>query len=568
MEVALEAHLPTYSGGLGVLAGDSLRAAADLCLPVVGVTLAHREGYFRQALDADGRQTESPDPWAPEERLEELGSRVEVILRGRPVQVRAWVYRVAGTSGCEVPVYLLDTDLPENSDEDRALTDHLYGGDRSYRLLQEAILGIGGVRMLRAAGHDRIHTYHLNEGHSALLCLALLEEKVGERGLANATVRQERTVRSRCVFTTHTPVPAGHDRFEMGLVHHVLGEDFARAAEGRGTEEGGELNMSRLALYFSRWNNAVAYRHGEVSREMFPDHPIHAITNGVHVPTWTAPSFAELYDRSVTGWRSDPAQLRHAATLPLHEIRNAHVAAKARLVAEVAKRTSRHLDPDVFTLAFARRATPYKRADLLLSDPGRLAAIARAAGGLQILYAGKAHPRDEGGKTLIRRIHEVAAELGDDVPLVYLPDYDMELGALLAAGVDLWVNTPEKPKEASGTSGMKACLNGVPNLSVLDGWWVEGYHHDNGWGFGEHTQSDAEDAGVLYHLLETEVIPRFFERDEDGIPQEWVTAMKHSIMTAIPGFSTQRMMVDYAEKAYLPLAAQSKASPPRRGAKR
>jgi glycogen phosphorylase len=549
MEIALEAGLPTYSGGLGVLAGDSLRSAADLCLPVVGVTLAHREGYFRQTLDAAGRQTESPDPWVPEERLEELGPRVEVTLRGRPVRVRAWVYRLVGATGCEVPVYLLDTNLPENHDEDRALTDHLYGGDRSYRLMQEAILGIGGIRMLRAARHDRIHTYHLNEGHSALLCLALLEEKAGSRGVASATGRQEGAVRSRCVFTTHTPVPAGHDRFERDLVEEVLGEEWARAADGRGTEEGGVLNLSRLALHFSRWSNAVAYRHGEISREMFPDHAIHAITNGVHVPTWTSPSFAELYDRCLSGWRSDPMQLRHAATLPLNEIRNAHVAAKARLLAEVARRCDRHLDPAVFTLAFARRATPYKRADLLLSDPERLAEVAARAGGLQILYAGKAHPRDEGGKMLIRRIHELAEELGDDVPLVYLPNYDMELGGLLSAGVDVWLNTPEKPKEASGTSGMKACLNGVPNLSVLDGWWLEGHVEGvTGWSIDHDWRTPAdreEETEALYDKLENVILPLYYD-DPDGFD----SVRRHAIALNGGHFSTRRMMLQYATDAY------------------
>jgi starch phosphorylase len=550
MEIALEPHLPTYSGGLGVLAGDSLRAAADLCLPMVGVTLVHREGYFRQSLDVSGRQTESPDPWVPEDRLKELGPRVTVELCGRPVRVRAWVYTVRGDTGCEVPVYMLDTDLPENGDEDRALTDHLYGGDRQYRLMQEAILGIGGVRMLRAAGHDRIHTYHLNEGHSALLALALLDERSGNRGVANATSRQERAVRARCVFTTHTPVPAGHDRFEMGLVQLVLGEELAGAVIGRGTEDGtGVLNLSNLALHFSRWSNAVAYRHGAVSREMFPGHVIQAITNGVHVPTWTCPSFARLFDERVPGWRLDPMQLRHAITLPLEEVRAAHQAAKLRLLDEVLHRTGRRLKPDVFTLGFARRATPYKRADLLLSEPQRLAELAQSAGGMQLLYAGKAHPRDEGGKALIRRIFEVADSLKADVPLVYLQNYDMELGGLLTAGVDVWLNTPEKPKEASGTSGMKACLNGVPNLSVLDGWWVEGHVEGyTGWALDEDwTDPPDRDAEIetLYRKLEDVILPLFY-RDPEGFDR----ARRGAIALNGGHFSTRRMMLQYATEAY------------------
>jgi starch phosphorylase len=550
MEIALESQLPTYSGGLGVLAGDSLRAAADLCLPMVGVTLVHREGYFRQSLDVTGRQTESPDPWAPEDRLQELGPRVQVTLGGHPVQIRAWVYTIRGDSGCEVPVYLLDTDMPENRDEDRALTDHLYGGDRKYRLLQEAVLGIGGVRMLRAAGHDRIHTFHLNEGHSALLSLALLEERTGSRGIGTANQRQQQAVKARCVFTTHTPVPAGHDRFEMGIVQEVLGEDFARAVEGRGTErDTGMLNMSELALFFSRWSNAVAFRHGEVSREMFPGHAIQAITNGVHVPTWTCPSFAELFDRNLPGWRADPIQLRHAVTLPLEAVREAHAAAKSRLLAAVMRRTGRRLDPDVFTLVFARRATPYKRADMLLSDPKRLAAIARRAGGLQLLYAGKAHPRDEGGKALIRRIFEVAETIKNDVPLVYLPNYDMMLGGLLSSGADVWLNTPEKPKEASGTSGMKASLNGVPNLSVLDGWWVEGHVEGvTGWALDEdwtHPADREVETEILYGKLENVVLPMFYKQ-----PEEFDRMRRSAIALNGGHFTSRRMMLQYATEAY------------------
>ena len=548
MEVGLESHLPTYSGGLGVLAGDSLRAAADIRLPLVGVTLAHREGYFRQELDATGRQAESPDPWNPEDHLEEVGPRVALELMGRQVHIRGWRYVVRGAAGGEVPVYLLDTDLPENEDEDRALTDHLYGGDRRYRLQQEAVLGIGGIRFLRAAGHRKIHTYHLNEGHSALLCLALLEERAGVRGLARATARNERAVRERCVFTTHTPVPAGHDRFEMPVVREVLGEEYALAVEGRGTE-GGFLNMSELAFHFSRWSNGVAYRHGQISRAMFPGRTIGAITNGVHVRTWTAPSMAELFDRHLTGWRQDPMQLRHAAALPLDELRQAHAAAKARLLDEVGLRTGVDLSPEAFTLGFARRATPYKRADLLLSDPARLARIARRGGGMQVLYAGKAHPRDEGGKHLIRTIHHVAEKLARDVKVVYIPGYDMELGGLMTAGVDVWLNNPEKPKEASGTSGMKACLNGVPNLSVLDGWWIEGHVEGvTGWSLDEDwTDPDdrAAEADTLYRKLEAVILPLYY-----GDPEGFARVRRGAIAVNGGHFSTRRMMLQYATDAY------------------
>jgi starch phosphorylase len=549
MEIALDRRIPTYSGGLGILAGDSLRAAADLYLPLIGVTLAHREGYFRQELDASGRQSESPDPWDPAQHAEETGVRVVVEIEGRPVQVRAWEYLVRGATGGQVPVYLLDTDLPENTDNDRALTDHLYGGDRRYRLKQEAILGIGGIRVLRALGHTRLHTYHLNEGHSALLCLALLEGRAGAKGIEHATARHEEAVRERCVFTTHTPVPAGHDRFEPAMVEEILGPAFARAAQGRGTEEGGVLNMSRLGLHFSRWSNAVAFSHGEVSRAMFPGLTIRVITNGVHVPTWTSPAMADLFDRFLPGWRADPAQLRHAVAIPLEVVRAAHQSSKAALLEEVERRTGRRLDPALLTVAFARRATSYKRADLILNDPARLVDMAERAGGFQLLFAGKAHPRDEGGKALIRRIREVARGLGDDVPLVYLPNYDMELAAFLVAGADVWLNTPEKPKEASGTSGMKACLNGVPNLSVLDGWWVEGHLEGvTGWSLDEDWRDppsrDAE-TEMLYHKLENVILPLYY-----GNPTGFDRMRRSAIALNGSYFSTRRMMIQYATDAY------------------
>jgi starch phosphorylase len=352
------------------------------------------------------------------------------------------------------------------------------------------------------------------------------------------------------VFTTHTPVPAGHDRFELSIVSDVLGDDLARAVVGRGTEKTtGLLNLSELALFFSRWSNAVAYRHGEVSREMFPGHAIQAITNGVHVPTWTSPAMAALFDKHLLGWRSDPIQLRHAATLPLAEVRAAHAAAKARLLAEVARRTGRRLDPEVLTLGFARRATPYKRADLLLSDPRRLASIARATGGLQILFAGKAHPRDEGGKALIRRIYEVAAGLQGSLPLIYLENYDMELGGLLTAGVDVWLNTPEKPQEASGTSGMKACLNGVPNLSVLDGWWVEGHVEGvTGWSLDEdwsHPPDRDAETKTLYKKLEKVVLPMYYKH-----PVDFDRLRRSAIALNGGHFTSRRMMLQYATEAY------------------
>lgn len=549
MEVALESSMPTYSGGLGVLAGDTLRAAADLALPLVAVSLVHRQGYTRQSLDEDGVQTDQPQPWDPAGLLRDVGARVEVEIGGRPVGVRAWRYDVVGVTGGIVPVYLLDAQLPENRDADRRLTDQLYGGDARLRIAQEALLGFGGIALLRALGHRGIHSYHMNEGHCAFVPLALLEEKVGPARLAAASRRADRSVRSRCVFTTHTPVPAGHDRFPMPLVVETLGADRARALVGRGTEKDGTLNMTELGLHFSRFTNAVAMRHAQVSREMFPGRAIHPITNGVHVGTWACPAVAELLDRHVPEWRRDPLNLRHAITIPLDELAAAHDRAKAALIAEVAKRTGVPLDPAAFTLGFARRATPYKRADLLFDDPRRVAEIAAAAGGLQVVYAGKAHPKDLGGKELIQRIVRLSRSFGDAVKVVYLENYDMALGRLITSGVDVWLNNPEKPKEASGTSGMKAALNGVPNLSVLDGWWIEGHVEGvTGWSIGEHW-SDAPDrdaeSEALYAKLEDVVLPLY--RDD---PLGFTAVRRHSIALNGPAFSARRMMLQYIDLAY------------------
>ncbi|MFW6080135.1 MAG: alpha-glucan family phosphorylase, partial [Gemmatimonadota bacterium] len=475
MEVALEPDIPTYSGGLGVLAGDTLRAAADLGRPMLGVTLAHREGYFRQRLDADGRQTDLPDAWTPASRTEPIDARAEISVDGRTMSIRAWRYAVRAPSGFAVPVYLLDTALPENHPEDRTLTDRLYIGDRHTRLRQEAVLGLGAYAMLRALGYEDVPIVHMNEGHAALVGLAMLEAAMRARGVDRPSDDDIEAVRRRCVFTTHTPVPAGHDRFPMAMVRHVLGERRAASLEAVGGVTDDTLDMTRLALRLSRYRNAVAMRHREVSRDMFPEFAIDAITNGVHARSWTSPPFRALFDRHIPAWRDDPFCLRYAAGIPLEALREARAEAKKALLDEIERRTATRLDPDAFTLGYARRAAPYKRAGLLFTDTERLRRIARETGPIQVVFAGKAHPRDERGQAMIRQVFDAADALGADVPVLYLEDYDMTLAALMTAGVDVWLNTPRPPQEASGTSGMKAALNGVPSLSVLDGWWVEGH---------------------------------------------------------------------------------------------
>ncbi len=551
MEIALEPQLPTYSGGLGVLAGDTLRSCADLGLDVCAITLVHRQGYFRQRIASDGDQQERPDPWRPETRVEPLEPRVKVDLGGAPVEVRAWRYRIVGERGAEVPVYLLDTDLPGNPEAARRLSDRLYGGDGSYRLGQEALLGIAGVRMLRALGHDSIRRYHLNEGHAALAIPELVGEQLAA-GRARGVDEAADDVRGHCIFTTHTPVPAGHDRFEQGVVASVLGRDLRTRLDELGVK--GALNMTELALQGSRFVNGVAMRHGEVSQGMFPGYPIRSITNGVHAPTWASPPFRELFDRHLTHWRSNPFSLRGITAVDAAEIEEAHVAAKLLLIDMVRERTGQRLRPDVLTLGFGRRATAYKRATLLLSDPQRLARIAHSVGPLQIVFGGKAHPADEEGRGIIRAIHAAADRAARDVRIVFLPDYDWEVAGCLVAGCDVWLNTPIPPLEASGTSGMKAALNGVPSLSVLDGWWVEGCREGvTGWAIGEDgdgqrldpVERDRLHAESLYDKLERVVAASFYYE-----PDRFSVIRRDTIALNGSHFNTHRMVLEYLFEAY------------------
>jgi starch phosphorylase len=548
MEIAINPAMPTYSGGLGMLAGDTLRSAADLGVPLVAFTLAHRKGYFQQHLNGSGEQSEEVQPWNPSDFCKEEPARITVSIEERVVTVRAWRYELVGRYGHVVPIYLLDTDLDENSGLDRGLTDHLYGGDTNYRLQQEIVLGMGGARMANALGLT-VNVYHMNEGHAALLTLALLEGQLGGGPLGAATESDIAQVRRKCVFTTHTPVPAGHDRFSMEQASRILGSDRATRLEKLGCFHEGLLNMTLIALRFSRYANAVAMQHGKVSRAMFPEFPVDSITNGVHAPTWVCEPVQQMLDTHVPAWRRDNLYLRNAIDLPEQEILNTHMRAKEVLLAEVALRTGLVLNPRVLTLGFARRAATYKRASLLFTDPERLLKIATQAGGLQILYAGKAHPQDIPGKALIHDVIEVARKLSNDMlRVVYLENYAWDLGALLTAGVDVWVNTPRRPYEASGTSGMKAALNGVPSLSILDGWWIEGCIEGvTGWAI-EDGANDAEEAVSLYNKLEKAVIPLY--RD---VPEKWGRLMRTTLAFNGSFFNTNRMVKQYTRNSYYPV---------------
>ena len=551
MEIAVEPAMPTYSGGLGVLAGDTVRAAADLKIPMVAVTLLHRKGYFRQKLDASGWQKEEPAGWSVENLLEEMPGRAAVTLEGRAVQVRSWRYEVRGSGGSRVPVYLLDADLPENSDWDRTLTDYLYGGDQHYRLCQEVVLGIGGVRMLRALGHKNIERFHMNEGHASLLILELLDEEAKKAGREIITHADVEAIKKKCVFTTHTPVPAGHDQFAMDLVQSVLGRREVYDMEEVFCCEG-RLNMTYLGFNLSHYINGVAKRHGEVSRLMFARYAIDSITNGVHAATWVAKPFKELYDRYISGWELENLSLRYALSIPKQEIWKAHAETKRQLIERVNRETHVGMDVNVFTIGFARRVATYKRADLLFQDFERLKSISSKAGRFQVIYAGKAHPQDQGGKELIQRIFQLKESLKNDIKITYLENYDLELGKMITSGVDLWLNTPEPPLEASGTSGMKAALNGVPSLSVLDGWWIEGCIEGvTGWSIGENGRGTEEvgvrskDAASLYDKLEQVVVPLFYD-DRD----RFIDVMRHAIALNGSFFNTHRMVLQYVLKAY------------------
>lgn len=576
MEIAVDAALPTYSGGLGVLAGDTLRAAADAGLPLVALTLVHRKGYLRQRFDQSGWQHSDPEDWAVEKWLTEMPVRAHVQLEDRVVVLRAWRHEIAGATQGKVPVFFLDSDLPENTAWDRTLTHFLYGGDAYYRLCQEIILGIGGLRMLRALGYDRLKRFHMNEGHSSLLTLELLVEEAHRAQRTVITDSDIQAVRASCIFTTHTPVTAGHDQFPMDLVGRVLrgNHDFFAVADAPGIAVFDQilqlppgmsppanvfrpdiiLNLTYLALNLSHYVNGVAKRHAEVSRLLFAKYRIDEITNGVHAATWAAPALGTLYDRYMPGWAADNFSLRYALNIPRDELWAAHLEAKRQLLAAVFAATGLGFSPEVLTLGFARRFTAYKRADLVLSNLPQLRAVADKSGPLQLIFSGKAHPQDQGGKEIIQHILRIKDQLPPNVRLAYLPNYDLALARLLVAGCDVWLNTPLPPLEASGTSGMKAALNGVPSLSILDGWWLEGcIEHVTGWAIGERPAEPApghertqEDATRLYEKLGDVVAPCYYQQRD-----RFMDIMRHAIALNGSFFNTQRMIQQYVLKAYL-----------------
>lgn len=548
MEIALLNEIPTYSGGLGVLAGDTMRSAADLELPMVAVTLASRSGYFKQAIDNDGEQLEQSVGWDPADWAVPLNAKVAVDIEGHQVWICGWLYILKGHMNGQQPIILLDTDLDENNEDDRQITHRLYGDGANYRLKQEIVLGIGGVRLLQALGFT-IARYHMNEGHSALLVLELLRRYAyqADEVRAGESPYDIPLVRELCCFTTHTPIEAGHDRFGYDLVQQVLGHfiDLASLKHFAGEND---LNMTYLALNASEYVNGVAIRHAETSRKMFPGYRVHAITNGVHPFTWTADSFISLYDKFLPGWCHEPDLLvRVEYNISDDAIWEAHCLAKMALIDKVKSLCNKTFSPDLPILGFARRMTAYKRPDLLFSDLERLKAIASKYP-FQIVLAGKAHPKDWEGKQLIKTLHSHIDDLADVIPIAFLPDYDMALASKLVSGSDVWLNTPLPPMEASGTSGMKAAFNGVPSLSVLDGWWVEGCIEGiTGWAVDDESRLVGNnDPEKLYAKLEQMVLPLYYE-DRSG----WVKVMKGAISINASFYNSHRMMRRYATEAYL-----------------
>lgn len=546
MEIALRPEMHSYSGGLGVLAGDTARASADLGLPIVFVSLISRKGYVRQEIDAEGCQRSLPNPWDPLHWMQPIGAMIVVRIEGREVWVRPWLHTVDSPLGHSIPVLLLDTDVDQNAPEDRKITDVLYGGDDAYRLKQEVVLGIGGALMLQALGFN-IRMFHMNEGHAALLTLHLLRQhrRPQEEVNPGEPAYEHAPVRERCVFTTHTPVDAGHDKFSYSLIERVL-PDYMELTELKLLAGSEYLNMTQLALSLSGFINGVARRHAETTRKMYPGYHIRAITNGVHVPTWTHSNFVRLYQESISSWAHEPELLARADQLPDAAVWEAHQGAKRELLARVKQICGIDLRADIPLIGFARRMTSYKRPELIFSDLDRLSSLARQSP-FQVVMAGIAHPRDEEGAVRIRDIHSAIHRLSGVVPAAFIPNYDLTLARAFVSGTDVWLNTPLPPLEASGTSGMKAALNGVLNFSVLDGWWLEAWiEGTTGWAIGDALGPSKDHATELYRKLGGTILPLYY--NDRG---RWIWMMKQAISKIGSYFNSQRMMRRYATEAYV-----------------
>ncbi len=541
MEIGLNSLMPTYAGGLGMLSADIMRSCADKELGAACITIAWKHGYMKQKINSDGSQIYSDTDWQPEEFLEKLDQVITVKIEDREVKVGAWKYDLVGINGNKIPIIFLDTDHPENSPQDKEITNYLYGGDQNMRIKQEVVLGIGGIRMLRALDYQEVSNYHMNEGHAAFLTLELLKERD----------YQDKEVQKSCAFTTHTPVKAGHDVFEYESAWRIVGNMLPWHIKALAGEE--NLSMTKLAMSLSHYICGVSQIHGEVSRKMFPESKIDHITNGIHHLTWAHPEMETLFDQYCSGWKENPSLLeKHCREIPDEDLWNTHQSAKQELIDYVNSHNGLNFDAQHLTIASARRVVPYKRPELIYQNLERLKEI--ACGRVQIIHAGNAHPSDPFSQGVIQRMVERSKKLKDCVKIAYLENYNPELAKKLVRGADVWLNTPMRLHEASGTSGMKACLNGVLNVSTLDGWWIEAFKRDSeaGWRIGplaraideeSHRKIDAED---VYTLLEFEVIPEFIYKDK----VRWARRMKRSI-GLIGYFNTHRCVDEYLEKAWI-----------------
>jgi len=601
-EFGLHESLPIYAGGLGILSGDHCKSASDLGIPFIGIGLLYRQGYFSQQINLEGWQEPIYTPhnfheMAMRELKDEQGNDliISVALPGREVLVKLWKIQVG-----RIPLYLLDTDIEGNSPEDRKITSGLYGGNLDTRIAQEILLGIAGVRALRKIGINP-DVWHMNEGHTAFLLLERARELVEKGDSFHAAWAK---LKNTSIFTTHTPVPAGHDAFSWEMMDHyfwdyrsqlgISREDFMRLA----LDSNNMFNMTVLAMKASSWINGVSKLHGKVTRRMWwtlwPDtpeeeRPVTHITNGIHTTTWLAPELSQVYDQYLpSDWRErieDRQMWETIEDIPAEKLWNAHHQLKSKMINRIRTRIrsqrERHgelpdyieealslLDPNALTIGFARRFATYKRATLIFSDMHRLYNILNnSAKPVQIIFAGKAHPADRPGQEFIKRIYEISKQEGFKSRIIMLEDYNIRVARYLLQGVDIWLNNPRRPQEASGTSGQKAGANGVLNFSILDGWWCEGYNGYNGWPIGNeweycsHEEQDAADVHSIYTTLEQTIIPLYYHQDKNGIPHRWVDRMKEAMKTIAPDFSTQRMVQDYTTKFYVP-AAQNAAKIP------
>jgi len=552
MEFGLESEMPNYAGGLGILAADILQALGDKEINACGVGLMYKEGFYAQDIYYDGDVNFFPRTWDRDKYLIKQDVTTTVKIEGREVKINVWRYDLE-TQGKVVPIYLLDTDLSENDSRDRNITNKLYSGGDYLRLAQEVVLGIGGVKVLREMGYEDIDIYHMNEGHAAFLTLQLLKE----RGFKNERVQEN------CIFTTHTPIPAGHDKFDYDLAHQVVGDNLPWHIQELAGEN--QLSMTELAFSLSRDANAVSRRHKQVTQNMFPNKDIEYVTNGAHHLRWTSENKAEVYDEYMPGWRDNPEICeKQAESIPDEEFYKAHQEDKKELLELVNRKMVNHtvghldtqkvesfyFDTETLTISFARRTVPYKRPELLFRNVDRLLELGE--GKLQIIFAGKAHPGDEFGKQVIKRITKLSHELAGKINIFYLEDYDIETAKLLVSGSDVWLNIPERPREASGTSGMKAAFNGMLNFSIYDGWWIEGYEKcpDSGWVIGDKdlsdnpTNDDKADVQSLYNILEKEIIPLYYHDRE-----QWLQCSKKAI-SLMSDFAAKRCIEEYNRKLW------------------